>query len=165
MAKETYYAIDPISSAAIVLNDKTGTPPTQVLAFTSRGSNERLTGTYVGCNTSFTYQRDKSEMILKVLLQIRSHSMEEVYDKLEDLKDALKGDVRIPGGTKLFNFRVAVSSGTYYGYEKCSWIGFRPNWRAQYTYDDEEYILVKPPVFTLVDIIMKTAWTDLTELD
>ena len=128
MAKKTHYAIDPISSDPVVLNDQDGTPPTQVLTFIGRASNVRSTGAFVGCNTSFTYQRDSSEMILRVLLQIRSHSMDEVYDKIEDLKEALKGDQRVPGGDGLFNFKVAISSGIYYGYENCSWMGFQPNW-------------------------------------
>jgi len=164
MAKLTYYAIDPSSSTKLALNDSSGTPNTQVLTFNGKALFDRSVSSYIGCNTAFVYRRYTSETILQFLLQIRTHVMDEVYDKMEELEVALTGDVRVPGGTRLFDLIVAVDGSTYYGYQKCMWSGFNTNWRAQYTIGGDEHVLKTPPVFTLVTIRAKTSYPELTEL-
>ena len=164
MAKLTYYAIDPSSSDVLELNDSSGTPNTQVLTMTGSAQHDREVASYTGCNTAFMYTRKTSETILKFLLQIRSHVMDEVFDKIQELEVALAGNVSVPGATRLFNLIMAVDGATYYGYQKCMLVGFNPNWRAQYTIGGDEFVLKVPPVFTLVAISVKTAYPNLTEL-
>ena len=165
MAKLTYYAIDPVSSSVLGLNDSSGTPNTQVLSMTGRGMHDREVANYVGCNVGFSYIRKPSETTLKFVLQIRSHVMDEIYDKMQELEIALAGDVRVPGGTGLFNLRMMVDGTTYYGYKNCMLTGFNSNWRARYTIGGTEYILKNSgPVFTLVNISVKTVYPNLMEL-
>ena len=165
MAKLTYYAIDPSSSSVLELNDSSGTPNTQVLSMAGSAQFDREVASYTGCNVAFSYVYRNSETTLRFLLQIRSHVMDEVYSKIQELEVALAGDVSVPGGTGLFDLVMAVDGATYYGYRDCMLVRFNPNWRAQYTIGGDEFILRdRGPVFTLVSISVKTSYPNLAEL-
>ncbi len=162
--KYNYYAIDPKSSSILVLNDSTGTPNTQVLSCTEQAVHEHVTRSFVGCNTAFTYLRDRAEVRLRILLQIRTVSMSELYDKMAELKLALHGDARIPGGNRRFDFIMAYDGSTYYGFENCTLVRFNPNWRPQMRIGAVDYPPKKEPYFTITKIMIQTAYSNMVEL-
>jgi len=164
MAKNTYYALDPKSSGEIILDDGSGTPNTEVLSFFSDAVYDPITRSLVGCGYGMIWATEQREIMFTIALEIQSMTMEDVWSKIAELENALKGDQSIPGGDKRFDLKVAHDGGTYYGWKKCFRKGFLTNFRPYHRVGGVDYPVLTPPYFTVVTITASTKYTELLEL-
>jgi len=166
MAKYEYYAIDPTSSAEVVLNDDSGSPNTQVLHFETGGAHEQVRRSRVGCSTGFSFETDDAELAVLIILEIYSQSMDDIYTKVAALDTACRGDVSVPGGDGKFALIIAKDGSTEYGYKELLQRTFKVNWRPYYrATGGTDYPIVEAPYFTQVTIEATSEYTKLYQLN
>ena len=117
-----------------------------------------------GCEHSFIYHTHDVMLTISIEIEIQTREMAEIYDKVSDLKTAINGDVRIPGGDRRFNFIIAKDGSTEYGYKKLIWTQFLVNYRPYHRAGGVDYAIVVAPYFTRVYIEAESYYEDLYQL-